>query len=526
MYTNQSMLVSLPDEILSAIFLKLAPTTLAAVEKTCKRFKDVANDPYIWRSYCLQTWDYWEKHHELEKKLTLPVTTVDWKQLFVERISTDTFVSKTLDSVLASQKDRIAKVESILGKGYDAKDILVHNAQASESVSDVLARRFYSDAILGSFHRKIAVAEWQKLRNGEKVPLERALGAFDMFISNTDTEFIRKRLDGLAAQVLKKHSNFLMMEPQLKALTILSFLRGANLLGINDNTPYAALQNNLISEALFQPNHTSLPLISAAIYCSVAQRLGLEARLCNYPLHIYVRVLISASGTSNSKGISQKSSEDVIYLDPFRSNDEVSVKTLTDELRLVGVPATAHENHIGPAPTRDIVLRSGRNMMNSLRGDPASQQRSTWSRDSLDKESFKYATIWAYLLLEGFAAPNFPYPIAVGQLLQEHFPMDVGLFEEYITPLLSGTPNRDHLAEMTRSMRIADSAPRPVVRRDTPANAHVKYKVGQMMSHKRYFYEGVITGWTPVCKADEQWIIVQGVDCLPSGRQQSFYHVL
>ena len=530
MHSTHSMLVNLPDEILSAICLKLPPLTLVALEETSKRFSDVTNDAYIWRHYCSITWDYWEEHHEFNKKLTLPVKSVHWKQLFVQRAVTTAFVSKTLDSILASQKDRIIKVERILEKGYDAKDILLRNVQASQCESDVLARRFYSDAILGSFHRKIAVREWQKLRDGENVPLERTLGAFDMFVFNIDTKSIKDELDKLAARISEKHPHFSTMEFQSKALTILFYLRERKLLGINDKTPYGALQNNLISQALLQPNHTSLPLISATIYCSVAQRLGLHTSLCNYPLHVYVRVSATAVEASESKASPHEPSPDIMYLDPFSSTDEVSLKSLSDELRLLGIPVASYESHFGPAPTRDIVLRSIRNMMNCLRGQPAAQNRSTWSKDQLDKDSFEYSILWAYLLLEGLTVPNLPYPIAVGQLLQEHFPMDVGLFEEYVTPSLHSRHNRrthtHHLIEITRSIRMADSAPRPMTRRDTATNANVMYKVGQMMQHKRYSYEGVITGWTSVCKADEQWIIMQEVDRLPRGRLQSFYHVL
>lgn len=524
------MLVNLPDEILSAICLKLPPLTLVALEKTSKQFSDVTNDAFIWRYYCLTTWNYWEEHHEFQKKLTLPVKATNWKQLFVQRTITATYVSTTLNSVLASQKDRIIKVERILETGYDAKDVLLQNAQAQEHESDVLARRFYSDAILGSFHRKIAVKEWQKLRDGEDAPLETTLGAFDMFVFNIDTKPIKDELDKLAAQISEKHPDFSTMEFRSKALTILFYLRERSLLGINDKTPYGALQNNLISQALLQPNHTSLPLISATIYCSIAQRFGLHASLCNYPLHVYVRVSSIAARASDSKALSHEPSPDVIYLDPFGSTDEVSLKSLTDELRLLGIPVASYESHFGPAPTRDIVLRSIRNMMNSLRSQPAGQQRTTWRKNQLDKDSFEYAILWAYLLLNGLTVPNLPYPIAVGQLLQEHFPMDVGLFEEYVTPSLHSRQSRrthtHHLIEITHSIRMADSIPKPMTRRDTATNASVKYKVGQMMQHKRYSYQGVITGWTSVCKADEQWIIMQEVDRLPKGRLQSFYHVL
>lgn len=36
--------------------------------------------------------------------------------------------------------------------------------------------------MLGHLHRKIAIEEWVKLRDGSPVPLERALAAFDMFV--------------------------------------------------------------------------------------------------------------------------------------------------------------------------------------------------------------------------------------------------------------------------------------------------------------------------------------------------------
>ena len=525
MRTNQPMLVNLPDELLSVIFLRLTPATLVAIQKTSRRFESVAKDPHIWKYYCLSTWNYWEKHHELPIKLTLPVKAVGWKQLFVERIVTDNFVSQTLDSILSSQKDRISKAESVLEKGYDAKDFLIRHAQAPEDVSDVLARRYYSDALLGSFHRKIAAKEWQRLGDGEDVPLEKALGAFDMFISHTDIDTIGGKLDELSAQVLEQHSDLSTVDSRQGALMILSFLRERKLLGINDDTPYAALQNNLIGEALFRSNHTSLPLISAAIYCAVAQRLGIEARPCNFPLHVYVRVSITSTNGPKSKESIHHSSEDVLYLDPFRSKNEVDVKILTNELRLIGIPATMHENYIGPASTRDVVLRSTRNMMNRQRGDPASQQRRTWTRAFIDKETFDYATFWAHTQLLPLAMQNIQYHISIGQLYQEHFPLDAGIIEEYLTPFLD-EQHQNFFARTTRSARTEDSASRPIMRRDSSVSAHVKYRVGQMMFHKRYSYEGVIIGWTPVCKADERWIIAQGVDRLPKGRQQSFYHVL
>ena len=46
----------------------------------------------------------------------------------------------------------------------------------------LIHNRFYSDAVLGGLHRSMAIREWAKLNDGDVVPLERALGAFDMFV--------------------------------------------------------------------------------------------------------------------------------------------------------------------------------------------------------------------------------------------------------------------------------------------------------------------------------------------------------
>lgn len=43
-------------------------------------------------------------------------------------------------------------------------------------------KRYYARALLTCLHRSIAVPEWAKLRRGESVRLERALGCFDLFV--------------------------------------------------------------------------------------------------------------------------------------------------------------------------------------------------------------------------------------------------------------------------------------------------------------------------------------------------------
>ncbi|KAL6762686.1 hypothetical protein V8C86DRAFT_3023298 [Haematococcus lacustris] len=52
------------------------------------------------------------------------------------------------------------------------------------------------------------------------------------------------------------------------------------------------------------------------------------------------------------------------------------------------------------------------------------------------------------------------------------------------------------------------------------------FRVGDVVRHKRYHYRGVVYDWDPSCAMDEAWVTQMGVDALPGGRQQPFYHVL
>jgi len=47
--------------------------------------------------------------------------------------------------------------------------------------------RYYANSVLDLVHRSKALAEWGKLMKGENVPLERALGAFDLFVLHDQT---------------------------------------------------------------------------------------------------------------------------------------------------------------------------------------------------------------------------------------------------------------------------------------------------------------------------------------------------
>jgi F-box protein 21 len=60
----------------------------------------------------------------------------------------------------------------------------VPNGRATFEASRLtsICPRYYSDSVLGCLHRTRAIEQWSKLKFGEDVPLEGALGAFDMYL--------------------------------------------------------------------------------------------------------------------------------------------------------------------------------------------------------------------------------------------------------------------------------------------------------------------------------------------------------
>ncbi|KAG0225490.1 hypothetical protein BGW41_004693 [Actinomortierella wolfii] len=59
-----------------------------------------------------------------------------------------------------------------------------------------------------------------------------------------------------------------------------------------------------------------------------------------------------------------------------------------------------------------------------------------------------------------------------------------------------------------------------------PRRSEPLYYVGEVFRHRFYRYMGVICGYDLHCEAEESWIVTMGVDSLPLGRNQPFYHAL
>ncbi|KAJ5738253.1 hypothetical protein N7493_001408 [Penicillium malachiteum] len=516
----------LPEEILHSILCVSHPRSTAALEQTSRRFKNVTNEPLLWRYYCKVYYKSWDKKHAISQKLSEPASSTNWKQLFISRFHVDHSVARLLDSILASQTGRIEKFRAVINFGFDAKDTLVRHSRV-ESGEDHLARRYYARALLTCLHRSIAVPEWAKLRQGDPVPLERALAAFDLFIPETgfgDLDEVRVILDDIVSRFTTSCPDIDDLSPREKALLLASWLHENNITGMEAERQYHSLEHNFLGLALTSPGHNSLPLVSAVIYCYAAQKLGMDARPCGFPFHVHVIITPSLGLDMNGNALPGGEPAAPMYLDPFWGGQETAVSDLRDRLVFLGATDTEQSDFLGESSPSQIVLRCSKNILNSINSLSQAPESHT---SSVDLVSAKYAALWSSMLLSGDSRPmdlrhKLPWLM---ELFATDFPSDIFLIEKHIVPLFEGLFEHEHILESLHVMRAVDGIPKPVHRRSGESNT-IRYKVGQVFQHRRYHYRAIITGWDSECEAEEPWMRRMGIDRLQAGRHQSFYHVL
>ncbi|PTU22230.1 hypothetical protein P175DRAFT_0457735 [Aspergillus ochraceoroseus IBT 24754] len=517
----------LPEEILHTILFFCSPHCSAALERTARRFRGVANEPLLWRHYCHTYFKFWAPSHDMPAKLSSPISAVDWKALYISRHLVDCATSQLLDSILTSQAGRIEKFQSVINLGYDAKDTLLRHISIDSAAEDYLARSYYAQALLTCLHRSIAIPEWARLRSDDAVPLIRALGAFDLFIPESgygNIDEIKIRLNGIASRLSLNYPDIGKLSVRKRAKIIATYLRANNLTGIEPGREYHCLAHNFLGIALNDPGHNSLPLVSAAIYCHVAQRLGLNARPCGFPFHVHVIIMPPAGSDVDGNFVSANIRGEPIYMDPFRTDNETPVADLRSQLNFLGASPMEQTTFLDESWTSEIVLRCSKNILNSV------QRITQFPRAQLipvDVVCAKYAALWSCLLLSDPSRPaELRHPLlGLMELLATDFPSDIYLIEQYIAPIFHDTLEFEHIRENLHIIRRVDEIPKQVKQR-SPEHKGVIYRVGQVFRHRRYNYTAIITGWDAECGAGDDWMRRMGIDRLQSGRHQSFYHVI
>ena len=522
----------LPPEIVHQILQHIPPTSVPAVQLVSHQLSTTIQ-PLLWRYYCQSRYRYWRVSREIEARYADEVIKTDWKALFTERYQLERGIDNEISSILRSQSGRIEKVQKITALGYDAKDALLRHTKIPNSAEDVLARRFYSDAILGTVHRREAIQQWADLRNGQSTLWEKALGAFDMLTLHDgpgDLNGISHKLDELIDQLRVEHQGIGDLSPRKRAIAVAAFMRRCGFNGISGQRDYYDMRNSFIGQALFADDHSTLPLLSAVIFSALAQRIGLDAHPCGFPFHVHAVVKSAKDFNLDGYARPEGLEEELMFMDPHRSEEEITLPEMKAKLLMLRLNSQ-DESVLVPSSQADMVRRTSRNIVTAIqrlsRPFPGSDENILQSGDM---DSAFYGALWALLLLpDGDAASKeeqirryVPYII---QNVELKYPWDLDLVEEFLLPLLEETGLHGNVRDNIRTIRAGDVMPKQPKCRNKFGDT-VSYKIGEVFKHERYHYNAVIIGWDSQCEAGEEWISHMGVDRLSRGRHQSFYHSL
>lgn len=132
----------LPNELLEAIVYWMSPVDALSFGATCKQCNKITYEPLLWRRHCIETWRYWDNHHEIKEKMASPPAQVRWRELYNERSLRDKNATMIFDQLLLSQQYRMQRMETIAAMGYDIKDLMLRMYNDTpENAEDVLALR-------------------------------------------------------------------------------------------------------------------------------------------------------------------------------------------------------------------------------------------------------------------------------------------------------------------------------------------------------------------------------------------------
>ena len=283
----------------------------------------------------------------------------------------------------------------------------------------------------------------------------------------------------------------------------------------NPDENYRNLRNCLIGHALSESEHTSLPLVSSAIFCCVAERLGLTSACCAFPSHVHASVFAPPAMSLDGAEQSSNGELDSMYLDPYGLDDEVTIDDLRSKLVEFGWNQGA-EPFLKVTPARLIVARLGQNIKSTYaavqsleRGHSRESElkRLRAGYSDLNLEAALYGAMWAELLMK--QPSSFHWDANLDSFLNRfalYWSEDAWIVEKYLVPLydyfIATQPNQRQRAGWENVRAIMDMLENldnrlPTVNRRYTQEIHtrVRYKIGQVFRHKRYHWIGIINGW-------------------------------
>src|SRR5207248_2592158 len=157
------------------------------------------------------------------------------------------------------------------------------------------------------------------------------------------------------------------MSPRNKATLVARYLKAEGWTGMRDGRDYHNVEHNFLGVALYGQGHNSMPLITVIIYCYVVRALGLRAAPCSFPMHVHALVRPPAGYDLEGNPLPADAEGPAMYMDPFRSDEEVPIDNLMGQIRMISRQFSQDEvdSFLLESNARDITIRCARNIFNS-----------------------------------------------------------------------------------------------------------------------------------------------------------------
>lgn len=175
--------------------------------------------------------------------------------------------------------------------------------------------------------------------------------------------------------------------------------------------------------------------------------------------------------------------------DSITSSTQHSRDGLTASLRDHGVPTDLHQELLDSARPRDIVLRSARNIYNSI----SIQAQDGLADHTVDAETMQFTSAYAAsatLLCLSHLQPGADSAAVLTSIISQRFPYDAAPLTRELSALSKQSAART-MDRVARTVAARD-AKGPFVKRRPD---HIKHQVGQIFRHVKYGYVGLIVAW-------------------------------
>lgn len=307
-------------------------------------------------------------------------------------------------------------------------------------------------------------------------------------------------LDNYARLFIRLQPQWSEKSTRQKALALNQWIRANNLAGLDDHRlDYRNLRNCFIGQALRDSRHESIPIISCAIYCCIAERIGLQAECFLAPMCVHVVV---TAPTGYDLDMNHSSHEHQMYLNPFSQDGEVSVDNLE---HLVSHADMTIENLRNSGTVFAVTTRTAHNIEASHaagthRADPLSISKLLHGHAALNRQLALYATRWALLILQvPFTRMWLDRRTQLLRHIVRDWPEDEWIMAKYV--LAQGQRTGVNAAVAQADILIADGVQRldqlqpDIFQTDLTEECVAPFRLGQIFVHKRYQWLGAIVGF-------------------------------